>query len=234
MTISLVQALSGGVYPVSAVLSSREILLTIKPGEHGSTFGGNPLGCAVATAALEVIVNEDLSNRAERLGNVMRAGLEELKTVGPDGGWIKEVRGKGLLNAIVIDEKKSKRGRGAWELCLLFKSKGLLAKVRLLTLDCFVSSLIISNLAADSRQYVTFLRNLTLSSCTELHLHSIRLAPPIIISEEDLAKSIQIIKESLEELDTVSPFVLFDNPICSTDEFAVQLESIPGAEKGGH
>ena len=123
------QALSGGVYPVSAVLSSREILLTIKPGEHGSTFGGNPLGCAVATAALEVIVNEDLSNRAERLGNVMRAGLEELKSVGPDGGWIKEVRGKGLLNAIVIDEKKSTKGRGAWELCLLFKSKGLLAKV---------------------------------------------------------------------------------------------------------
>lgn len=88
----------------------------------------NPLGCAVATAALEVIQNEDLSNRADRLGKIMRDGLEALKGVGPAGGWITEVRGMGLLNAIVIDEKKSTKGRGAWDLCLLFKSKGLLAK----------------------------------------------------------------------------------------------------------
>lgn len=88
----------------------------------------NPLACAVATAALKVIVDEDLSARAERLGQRMRKGLEGLRSVGPDGGWIKEVRGKGLLNAIVIDQTKSKRGRGAWDLCLLFKSKGLLAK----------------------------------------------------------------------------------------------------------
>jgi ornithine--oxo-acid transaminase len=83
----------------------------------------------VATASLEVLVNEDLSNRADRLGKHMRAGLEALKSVGPHGGWIQEVRGKGLLNAIVIDQSKSMKGRGAWELCLLFKSKGLLAKV---------------------------------------------------------------------------------------------------------
>ena len=88
----------------------------------------NPLGCAVATAALEVIQNEDLSNRAYRLGKIMRDGLEALKGVGPAGGCITEVRGMGLLNAIVIDEKKSTKGRGAWDLCLLFKSKGLLAK----------------------------------------------------------------------------------------------------------
>lgn len=88
----------------------------------------NPLACAVATASLEVIVDEDLCNRAERLGNDMRKGLEELKGIGPSGGWITEVRGKGLLNAIVIDEKKSAKGRGAWDLCLLFKSHGLLAK----------------------------------------------------------------------------------------------------------
>lgn len=126
--VLLGKALSGGVYPVSAVLSSKEIMLQILPGEHGSTYGGNPLACAVATAALEVIVDEDLSERADRLGKLMRKGLESLKSIGPSGGWIKEVRGKGLLNAIVIDDTKSTKGRGAWDLCLLFKSKGLLAK----------------------------------------------------------------------------------------------------------
>ncbi|GAA5911364.1 hypothetical protein JCM8208_005231 [Rhodotorula glutinis] len=126
--VLLGKALSGGIYPVSAVLSRKDVLLTILPGEHGSTYGGNPLACAVAKAALEVIVSEDLSARAQSMGDKMRAGLRELQSVGPDGGWISEVRGKGLLNAIVIDQAKSKRGRSAWDLCLIMKSKGVLAK----------------------------------------------------------------------------------------------------------
>ncbi|GAA5843488.1 hypothetical protein JCM9279_000765 [Rhodotorula babjevae] len=126
--VLLGKALSGGIYPVSAVLSRKDVLLTILPGEHGSTYGGNPLACAVAQAALEVIVKEDLSARAQSMGEKMRAGLRELQSVGPDGGWISEVRGKGLLNAIVIDQAKSKRGRSAWDLCLIMKSKGVLAK----------------------------------------------------------------------------------------------------------
>jgi ornithine--oxo-acid transaminase len=85
----------------------------------GSTYGGNPLACAVAQAALEVIVNENLVEKAATMGEKMRVGLRELQSVGPDGGWISEVRGKGLLNAIVIDQSKSKRGRSAWDLCLV-------------------------------------------------------------------------------------------------------------------
>ncbi|GAA6053214.1 hypothetical protein JCM3770_000035 [Rhodotorula araucariae] len=126
--VLLGKALSGGVYPVSAVLSRKDILLTILPGEHGSTYGGNPLACAVARAALEVIVNEDLCARAAAMGEKMRAGLRALQGVGPAGGWISEVRGKGLLNAIVIDQAKSTKGRTAWDLCLVMKSKGVLAK----------------------------------------------------------------------------------------------------------
>ncbi|GAA5939640.1 hypothetical protein JCM10213_009148 [Rhodosporidiobolus nylandii] len=126
--VLLGKALSGGVYPVSAVLSTKDVLLTILPGEHGSTYGGNPLACAVARAALEVIENENLVEKAETMGEKMRQGLRELQSVGPDGGWISEVRGKGLLNAIVIDQSKSKKGRTAWDLCLIMKSKGVLAK----------------------------------------------------------------------------------------------------------
>ncbi|GAA6027820.1 hypothetical protein JCM8097_001732 [Rhodosporidiobolus ruineniae] len=126
--VLLGKALSGGVYPVSAVLSRKDILLTILPGEHGSTYGGNPLACAVAKAALEVIVNENLVEKAQTMGEKMRAGLRELQGVGPNGGWVSEVRGKGLLNAIVIDQSKSKKGRTAWDLCLVMKSKGVLAK----------------------------------------------------------------------------------------------------------
>ncbi|GAA5910408.1 hypothetical protein JCM6882_007349 [Rhodosporidiobolus microsporus] len=126
--VILGKSLGGGVYPVSAVLARKDILLTIKPGEHGSTYGGNPLACAVAKAALEVIIDEKLVEKAQTMGEKMRAGLRELQSVGPDGGWISEVRGKGLLNAIVIDQSKSKKGRTAWDLCLIMKSKGVLAK----------------------------------------------------------------------------------------------------------
>ena len=114
------KALSGGVLPVSAVLADDEIMLTIKPGEHGSTFGGNPLAAKVAVAALEVIRNEKLADNAERLGKIFR---NEFSTIKSD--MVELVRGKGLLNAVVI---KPKNGKEAWDVCLAMKDKGLIAK----------------------------------------------------------------------------------------------------------
>lgn len=116
------KALSGGVYPVSAVLASDEVMLVIKPGEHGSTYGGNPLGCAVAMAALEVIKEENLVEKSAVLGEKFRAELSKIQSPA-----LALTRGLGLLNAIVIDESKA-NGRTAWQLCLLLKKKGLLAK----------------------------------------------------------------------------------------------------------
>uniref|UniRef100_A0A1D1Y588 Ornithine aminotransferase n=1 Tax=Anthurium amnicola TaxID=1678845 RepID=A0A1D1Y588_9ARAE len=115
------KALTGGVYPVSAVLADKDIMLCIRPGEHGSTYGGNPLGCAVAIAALEVIREERLVEKAERLGNIFREALRKINSP-----ILQAVRGLGLLNAIVIDENKT--GKTAMQLCLLLKSRGLLAK----------------------------------------------------------------------------------------------------------
>lgn len=117
------KALSGGVLPVSAVLADDEIMLTIKPGEHGSTFGGNPLACAVAKAALQVILDENLADNADRLGEQFRQGLREIADRNP---LIQLVRGKGLLNAIVIDSEED--SSLAWEICLRFRDNGLLAK----------------------------------------------------------------------------------------------------------
>ncbi|KAF7876764.1 hypothetical protein EAF04_001847 [Stromatinia cepivora] len=154
--VTLGKAISGGMYPVSCVLGSKEIMLTIEPGTHGSTYGGNPLGCAVSIRALEIMEEEKLTERAEKLGHVLRKGLEDLKSP-----MIKLVRGKGLLNAIVIDESKT-GGHSAWDLCMLLKSKGLLAK--------------------------------------PTHENIIRLAPPLVISEEDIQKSLSIIKEAIIEL----------------------------------
>jgi ornithine--oxo-acid transaminase len=114
------KALSGGVLPVSAVLADDEIMLTIKPGEHGSTFGGNPLACKVAIAALEVIKNEKLAENAERLGQIFRKEFTGIKS-----DMIELVRGKGLLNAVVI---RPKGGKEAWDVCLAMKEKGLIAK----------------------------------------------------------------------------------------------------------
>lgn len=114
------KALSGGVLPVSAVLADDEIMMTIKPGEHGSTFGGNPLACKVAIAALEVIRDEKLAEKAERLGKIFR---DEMRAVKSD--MIELVRGKGLLNAIVI---RPKNGKEAWDVCLAMKELGVLAK----------------------------------------------------------------------------------------------------------
>ncbi|KXN92538.1 Ornithine aminotransferase car2 [Leucoagaricus sp. SymC.cos] len=121
--VLLGKALSGGMYPVSAVLADRDIMLCIKPGEHGSTYGGNPLGCAVAMTALDVLVEEKLADRAMRLGEVFRFGIQSLNSP-----LVECVRGRGLLNAMVIDERKSTKGRTAWQLCLLLKSRGVLAK----------------------------------------------------------------------------------------------------------
>jgi len=118
--VLLGKAISGGMYPVSAVLGSKEVMLTIEPGTHGSTYGGNPLGSAVAIRALELIQEENMVERAEILGQKFRQGLKDL-----DNPMITTVRGKGLLNAIVIDESKT-NGHSAWDLCMLCKEKGLL------------------------------------------------------------------------------------------------------------
>jgi len=157
--VLLGKAISGGVYPVSAVLSSKEIMLTLSPGSHGSTYGGNPLACAVAMAALQVVKDEDLVKRAQDLGTLLRSKLEELKN--ESDGIISEVRGEGLLSAVVIDESKA-NGRTAWDLCLLMKDHGVLAK--------------------------------------PTHDNIIRLAPPLVISEEDLLKGVTSIKKSLVDL----------------------------------
>jgi ornithine--oxo-acid transaminase len=117
------KAISGGVYPVSAVLANNEIMNVIKPGQHGSTFGGNPIAAAVAIAALEVVREENLSENAEKLGIILRKGLNEIAERNP---LIELVRGKGLLNAIVINSGED--SDLAWDICLRFRDYGLLAK----------------------------------------------------------------------------------------------------------
>ncbi len=114
------KALSGGMLPVSAVLSNDEIMLNIKPGEHGSTYGGNPLACAVSIAALEVLKNENMATNAEAMGKLFRDELTKF-----NHPLIKEVRGKGLLNAVEIDAADED---AAWNICLSMKQLGLLAK----------------------------------------------------------------------------------------------------------
>lgn len=155
--VTLGKALSGGIYPVSAVLSSRQIMLNIKPGEHGSTYGGkaafypvyedygdlmtdsaielqgNPLACAVAIAALDVLVDEKLAERAELLEPFFQKMLEDLRTLGVDGpdkrGWVTSVRCKGLFCAIDINaEKQAQVGKSAFDLCMIMARKGVLAK----------------------------------------------------------------------------------------------------------
>jgi ornithine--oxo-acid transaminase len=117
------KAISGGVFPVSAVLADDEIMLTIKPGEHGSTFGGNPLACAVATAALEVVKEENLAKNAARLGIIFRARMQKLAE---KSDLVTLVRGKGLLNAIVIND--SEESATGWNICVALRDNGLLAK----------------------------------------------------------------------------------------------------------
>jgi ornithine--oxo-acid transaminase len=130
-------------------------MLCFEPGTHGSTYGGNPLACAVAIAALQVVKDENLIQRAEELGDYFRSALIAIKSP-----IVLLVRGKGMLNAIVIDESKT-NGRTAWQLCLLLKERGLLAK--------------------------------------PTHENIIRLAPPLVISKQDLERGVNIIKACLEE-----------------------------------
>ena len=157
--VTLGKAISGGMYPVSAILASKEIMGVVEPGTHGSTYGGNPLGCAVSIRALELIEEEKMIENAERLGKIFRDGLTALNSP-----ILKIVRGKGLLNACVIDETAT-NGRTAWDLCMLLKSKGLLAK--------------------------------------PTHGDIIRFAPPMVITEEELRKGLNIIAEALKELPNV-------------------------------
>lgn len=153
--VILGKAISGGVLPVSAVLADDHVMLTIQPGEHGSTFGGFPLACKVATAALEVVANENLAERATFLGEIFRRELVAFKSP-----FIELVRGKGLMNAIVI---KPHKGKEAWDVCVRMAENGLLAKP------------------------------------TQKHI--IRFAPPLVITEEELMKAIEIIKESISSLE---------------------------------
>ncbi|MCJ1251169.1 ornithine aminotransferase [Trapelia coarctata] len=174
--VLLGKAISGGMYPVSCVLGSKEVMLTIEPGTHGSTYGGNPLGCAVAIRALEIVRDEDLVNRAERLGKIFRQGLEDLKSP-----MIKKVRGKGLLNAIVIDETKT-GGHSAWDLCMLMKSKGLLVGRAL------------------KIAHVKESRIADYGKAKPTHENIIRLAPPLVITEEEIQRALSIIDGAMKEL----------------------------------
>ncbi len=150
------KALSGGVFPISLVLADDDVMLVIKPGEHGSTFGGNPLAAAVVIEALEVVRDEKLAANAARLGILFR---DRMQTVMKKNNLITQVRGKGLLNAIVIND--SPESDTAWNLCLAFASRGLLAK--------------------------------------PTHGNIIRLAPPLVISEEQLHECCDTIEKSVLE-----------------------------------
>lgn len=161
--VLLGKAISGGVLPVSCVLSSKDIMLCFEPGSHGSTYGGNPLSSRVAIAALEVVRKENLVQRAQDLGKLLQDELEKLQK--ESNGIISEVRGRGLLTAVVIDPTKA-NGRTAWDLCLLMKDEGVLAK--------------------------------------PTHEHIIRLAPPLVISEQDLLKGVDSIRKSLKLLPTAT------------------------------
>lgn len=124
--VVLGKALSGGVMPVSAVLAKDEVMCLLNPGEHGSTYGGNPLSCMVARAALEVVREEELCKKSQERGEQLMKGLQQLA----GSTCIKQVRGRGLLVAIVIDEPKSHYGDlgKAWELCMTMMKNGLIAK----------------------------------------------------------------------------------------------------------
>ncbi len=148
------KAISGGVLPVSAVLADKDIMLTIKPGQHGSTFGGFPLACAVAKAALEVVKDENLAERAFEYGEYFRGLLRDIKHP-----MLKLVRGRGMLNAIIVEPKD---GYEAWDVCLKLKEKGLL--------------------------------------CKPTHRHIIRLAPPLVITKEQLKECAEIIESVFNEL----------------------------------
>jgi len=147
------KALSGGVYPVSAVLADKEVMDVIKPGQHGSTFGGNPLACKVAMAALAVVEEEQLAQNARKLGKQFRDEMNNLKN---ETSLIKEVRGRGLLNAVEINDAPD--SSTAWDICVDLKNNGLLAK--------------------------------------PTHGNIIRFAPPLVMTDDQLAECVAIIKKT--------------------------------------
>lgn len=120
------KALSGGVFPVSAMLASSEVMLAVRPGQHGSTYGGNPLGAAVAMEALAVLQEEGMVENAARMGDLLRSQLSA--SLLGEGSQVLEVRGKGLLNAVVIRPGEGEGAPTAWEVCLAMKERGVLAK----------------------------------------------------------------------------------------------------------
>ncbi len=138
------KALSGGVLPVSAVLADDEIMMCIRPGEHGSTFGGNPLACVVAKSALEVVKEENLVENAFLRGHQFR---DKLKNLGEESELVKKVRGKGLLNAIVIDDDED--SSTAWDICMKMKDNGLIAKPTHGNIIRFAPPLVISETEVD-------------------------------------------------------------------------------------
>ena len=150
------KALSGGAYPVSAVLADNEIMEVIKPGQHGSTFGGNPIAAKVAMAALDVVTDEHLIQNARKLGDIFR---KEMNRIIEKTDLVVKVRGKGLLNAIIIND--SPESETAWNLCVQLKENGLLAK--------------------------------------PTHGNIIRLAPPLVITEEQMAECVAIIEKTIME-----------------------------------
>ncbi|MEZ4396588.1 MAG: ornithine--oxo-acid transaminase [Candidatus Krumholzibacteriia bacterium] len=154
--MTLGKALGGGVFPVSAVVADKAFMGVFTPGTHGSTFGGNPLASAVAIAALDVLEDEKLAERAATLGETLRAALRQI-----DCPRIVEVRGKGLLNAVVFED-----GFEAWDTCLALRDAGLLAK--------------------------------------QTHGNIIRFAPPLVISEDELAQAIAIIKQVFAAIPTAA------------------------------
>ena len=194
--VTLGKAISGGMYPVSCVLGSKDVMLVIEPGTHGSTYGGNPLGCAVAIRALEIVQEEKLVERAETLGQAFRDGLRDLNS-----DIITTIRGKGLLNAIIIDESKT-NGHSAWDLCMLLKEKGLLVG-RALKISHVKNNTSVpakeETLTTDSANGTPDANSLT-SKAKPTHQNIIRLAPPLVITEEEVKKALSIIGEALKEL----------------------------------
>jgi len=152
------KALSGGMMPISAVLADDEVMLTIRPGEHGSTFGGNPLASRIAREAVQIILDEELPQKADQTGAYFRERLQALNSP-----YIRTVRGKGLLNAIVVHHPHPD---AAWQLCLLMRDRGLLAK--------------------------------------PTHGDRIRLAPPLIITREQIDECMAIIEDSLKAFEQIS------------------------------
>jgi len=152
--VCLGKALSGGTMPVSAVLADDDVMLTIKPGEHGSTYGGNPIACRVATESLKVLVEEKLAENAERMGERLRSELSLMNLPG-----VEIIRGQGLLNAIVMHDESEDQSR-AWDVCLAMADRGLLAK--------------------------------------PTHGHIIRLAPPLVINDQQMDQALEIIEKSIK------------------------------------